>query len=300
MNTLITGRKSDLAAGADVAPAKSSTRMSERTARAMAFGVFIALLGLSAFGSMALKSANDRQVTASFESRKLEVAKSLSERRATYTKVLRCGLGLFAASNAVDRDEWKAYLEALELNTRYPGIQGVGYAEMIRPSDLPAYIDTVRADGFPEFSVRPEGARELYSSITYLEPFDARNRQAFGYDIYSEVTCRTAMDRARDTGDVAISGKVTLLQEITTDVPAGFLIYLPFYGEGVSPEAIADRRALIKGFVYSPFRMGDLMKGVLGESLHDVDLRIYDGDGIEPGALMYALTPGKVAADADC
>ena len=46
--------------------------------------------------------------------------------------------------------------------------------------------------------------------------------------------------------------------------------------------------------------MGDLMKGVLGESLHDVDLRIYDGDGIEPGALMYALTPGKVAADADC
>ena len=43
-----------------------------------------------------------------------------------------------------------------------------------------------------------------------LEPFDARNRQAFGYDMYSQVTRRTAMDRARDTGDVAISGKVTL------------------------------------------------------------------------------------------
>lgn len=299
MNTLITERKSDLVSDVSAEPAKTRFRMSERSAIIAAFSVFAVLLGLSVLGSVAVKSANERQATASFESRKLEVAKSLNERLATYTQVLRGGLGLFAASTAVDRDEWKNYVEALELNKRYPGIQGVGYAELIQPADMPAYLDSVRADGFPDFTVRPDGARELYSSITFLEPFDARNRQAFGYDMYSQVTRRTAMDRARDTGDVAISGKVTLVQEITTDVQAGFLIYLPFYGEGLAPSSISDRQALIKGFVYSPFRMGDLMQGVLGESLRDVDLRIFDGQVVGPEALMYALTPGKVAIEAD-
>jgi signal transduction histidine kinase len=185
------------------------------------------------------------------------------------------------------------------LNKRYPGIQGVGYAELIQPADMPAYLESVRADGFPDFTVRPDGARGLYSSITYLEPFDARNRQAFGYNMYFQVTRRTAMDRARDTGDVAISGKVTLVQESTIDVQAGFLIYLPFYGEGLAPSSISKRQALIKGFVYSPFRMGDLVGGVLGESLHDVDLRIYDDEIVGPEGLMYELAPGKVAIDAD-
>lgn len=212
---------------------------------------------------------------------------------------MRGGLGLFAASTAVDRGEWKAYVESLELDKRYPGIQGVGYAELIQPADMPAYLESVRADGFPDFTVRPDGARELYSSITFLEPFDARNRQAFGYDMYSQVTRRTAMDRARDTDDVAISGKVTPVQEITTDVQAGFLIYLPFYGEGAAPKSISDRQALIKGFVYSPFRMGDLMNGVLGESLRDVDLQVYDGQVVGPEALMFALTPGELAAEAN-
>ncbi len=140
-------------------------------------------------------------------------------------------MGLFAASTAVDRGEWKAHVESLELNKRYHGIQGVGYAKLIQPADMPAYLESVHADGFPDFTVLPDGARELYSSITFLQPFHAQNWQAFGYDMYSQVARRTAMDRARDTGDFAVSGKVTLVQEITTDDQASSLIYLPFYGK---------------------------------------------------------------------
>lgn len=161
MNTLITERKPELVAGAGTEPAKTRFRMSERSAMITAFGAFAVLLGLSVLGSMAISSANEQQATASFESRKLEVTKSLNERLATYTQVLRGGLGLFAASTAVDRGEWKAYVESLEIDKRYPGIQGVGYAELIQPADMPAYLESVRADGFPDFTVRPDGAREL-------------------------------------------------------------------------------------------------------------------------------------------
>ena len=55
---------------------------------------------------------------------------------------------MFAASTGVDRGEWEAYVEALELYERYSGIQGVGYAELIQPADMSAYLEFIGADGF--------------------------------------------------------------------------------------------------------------------------------------------------------
>ncbi|WP_353850005.1 CHASE domain-containing protein [Accumulibacter sp.] len=54
----------------------------------------------------------------------------------------------------------------------------------------------IRADGFPEYALRPPGERRHYSSIVYLEPFDWRNQRAFGYDMYSEPVRQRAMERA--------------------------------------------------------------------------------------------------------
>ncbi len=54
-------------------------------------------------------------------------------------------------------------------------------------------------------------------------------------------------------------------------------MYMPLYAGGDVPESLAQRRARLVGFVYSPLRMGDLMLGVLGPSLDELDIRIYDG-----------------------
>jgi signal transduction histidine kinase len=187
----------------------------------------------------------------------------------------------------VSRDDWRRYTETLSLNELYPGIQGIGYTEWVRPEERTAYEAAVRAEGFPQFSIRPAGERPLYSSITFLEPFDERNRQAFGYDMYAQETRRRAMDLARDTGEVAISGRVTLVQEISTDVQAGFLMYLPHYRSGETPGSVAERRDASVGFVYSPFRMRNLMEGILGPGLPNVRLEIFDGTTISPETLMY-------------
>lgn len=286
MNTLIT----------DVRPPEAgppvASRITERSLMVAGFCVFAILLGLSALIYTQLKAANVGQAERAFDSRKTEVVTALEQRLTAYSQVLRGGLGLFAGSESVSRQEWKTYVAALEIERRYPGIQGIGYAEFVTPQNLAAYEQAIQDEGHPGFGVRPAGARQLYSSITFLEPFDQRNKQAFGYDMYSQATRSAAMDRARDSGGIAISGKVTLVQEITTDVQAGFLIYLPFYGVGVVPDSMTERRDSIKGFVYSPLRMGDLMHGVLGASLNDVSLQIFDDDRAkgavgDPAKLMF-------------
>ncbi|HQS57862.1 MAG: hypothetical protein B7Y56_05665 [Gallionellales bacterium 35-53-114] len=226
--------------------------------------------------------ANER-----FQARVLQINAAVQDRMRAYEQVLRGGVGLFAASNRISRQEWHDYVASLRLNDNYPGIQGLGFSKLILPQELTAHVAQIRREGFKDYAVTPAGEREQYTSIIYLEPFDARNRRAFGFDMFSEATRRTAMEKARDSGKPAISGRVTLVQETSENVQFGFLMYLPVY-RGTVPENAARRKAALLGYVYSPFRMNDLMQGVLGKSAPNVALRIYDGMGIAGDSEMYS------------
>src|SRR5204863_8537094 len=103
------------------------------------------------------------------------------------------------------------------------------------------------------------------------------------YDMSSDAARREAMERARDTGEAAASSEVTLVQD--TDTPAkpagsltaGFLIYVPVYRGGVVPQTPADRKDLLLGFVYSPFRASDLFAKIFGNEKVEVEMEIFDG-----------------------
>lgn len=214
--------------------------------------------------------------------------------------ILNAGLGLLKASDQVTRQDWKTFVDGLNLPKNFPGLLGYGYSVMLSPDQLESHIAKVRAEGYPEFVVKPPGERERYSSIIYLEPFDWRNQRAFGFDMYSEPTRRAAMNRAIDTGEMTISGRVTLVQETQKDVQHGFLMYLPFYGRGGqtynSPE---DRQAHSVGFVYSPFRMKDLMQGILGQRDSTVNYTIEDATEPEQPLIMFHSDPNVSAEGPD-
>jgi len=224
--------------------------------------------------------ANER-----FEFRVIEAKHAIEKRFLNYEQVLHGGLGLFLAFDNVSRQQWRDYFETLQIDRFYPGTLGIGYSQWIKPENLDQFVNEIRAEGFADFTVKPDGVREYYTSIKYLQPFNFRNQRAFGYDMYSEPTRREAMSRARDTGETALSGKVTLVQETTTDVQAGFLIYVPVYASRVNN--LDDRRKTLKGFVYSALRVGDLMNGILGKDSNELEFEIYDGDSISREALLY-------------
>jgi PAS domain S-box-containing protein len=158
---------------------------------------------------------------------------------------------------------------------------------VIQPSELAQHIQQIRAEGFPDYTVRPEGERDVYTAIIFLEPFDARNQRAFGYDMFSESIRRAAMERARDTNTVSISNKVTLVQETEQDVQAGFLMYVPVYKHGMPINSVEERRAALTGYVYSPFRIKNLIQGIFPEPLDDIDFEIFDGVEVSSSTLMY-------------
>jgi diguanylate cyclase (GGDEF)-like protein/PAS domain S-box-containing protein len=207
----------------------------------------------------------------------------IQERMDDYQEILRTGAGLFASSEHVSRAEWHTFVENLKLRQVYPGIQGLGYVVMVPPGGKTALEERIRREGFPDFAIKPPGRREQYSAIVYIEPFDWRNKRALGYDMYSDPVRRAAMAEARDTGRIALSGHVTLVQETDRGVQSGCLMYLPIYRHGVVPATVQERRAALEGYVYGAFRMDDLMRAILGPEsgkwplfdLYDGDTRIY-------------------------
>lgn len=219
-----------------------------------------------------------------------KTSQAIYKRMEAYEQVLRGGVGLFNASKNVSRSEWKSYVSTLLIDTYWPGIQGVGYAQMFSAEELEAHENEIRQQGFPDYLVTPAGSREQYSAIIYLEPFSSRNLRAFGYDMYSNPIRREAMHRAAKEGQPALSGRVTLVQETNKDIQAGFLVYLPLYHTNMSLITPEERLAALRGFVYSPFRAKDLFHGISNIKEQLIEYKIFDGDSTEAEELLYDST----------
>ncbi|MEI8256688.1 MAG: CHASE domain-containing protein [Deltaproteobacteria bacterium] len=246
----------------------------------------LSLSGASAVGWYAVAGVR-REVHGYFDFRVRDANERIASRMRAYEMALLGTRGLFDASSRVERDGFRRFVESLGLGRQFPGIQGVGFAVALPATALDAHVAAVRAEGFAGYAVRPPGARETYTAIVFLEPFRDRNLRAFGYDMYSEPVRRRAMERARDLGETAVSGKVTLVQETAVSPQAGFLMYVPVYRAGAATDTIEARRGALVGWAYAPFRVSDLMRGVLGELAADLDLEIYDGGRASPESMLY-------------
>jgi PAS domain S-box-containing protein len=218
-----------------------------------------------------------------------EIKIAIRERMTTYEQVLRGGRSFFAASDSITQEEWKTYIHKIEIHESYPGIQGIGYSKYLKQEEIGEFErDFRRQTGRSDFRVWPEGERDFITSIIYIEPFDWRNQRAWGFDMYSEPTRREAMAKARDENLISVTRKLHLIQETDQNVQPGFLMYLPMYEKDKPIGSLAERRENFKGYIYAPFRMHDLMEGILGRSSGEIILSVYDGKNKDDKNLMFS------------
>jgi diguanylate cyclase (GGDEF)-like protein len=237
-------------------------------------------LALAFGGWFTLERNRVAEARAQFERRTETAVAATRARLVSYEQVLRSGAARMASSPSVSRSEWRDFIAHLQLEERFPGIQALGYAQLVGDWERPAHLKRMRESGFPDYDIRPEGERTEHVVIVYVEPFTGRNTRALGLDIYADPARRAAMDRARETSDVAITGRVVLAGDAYrgSQQQGGFIMYAPVYHDGLRVVAREDRRPALAGYTFTPLRMHDLMRGLLDEGVLPVlDMRIYDG-----------------------
>ena len=209
----------------------------------------------------------------------------LDQRIESHELVLRSASALFLASEQVSRAEWREFVAGLKLDINHPGMQGLGFAPQVEPAQLSAHNAQAQAEGLPHYVVRPVSTdpEHVYFPIYFLEPIDWRNLRAFGYDMASEQHRLAAMQRAQREGRPILTAPVVLVQETEQNTQAGALLYSPLYLPG-SGLAGSDSRTLY-GYVYSVFRLGDLVQGALNTHLSELNLTLTDRE--VPEAVLY-------------
>jgi PAS domain S-box-containing protein len=236
------------------------------------------------------RGAHAREMAAAqaeFASRADEASSLVVQRLNNYELLARGGVSLFASVARPSRQQWRNYVDGLNLRQRYPDALGLGFAFEATPHQLSETQRMLRDSGEGMLSVWPHGVRETYGPVLYLEPLTQENTLAVGYDLYSEPVRRAAMDAARDSGQPRLTGRVVLSQDreaIARPVP-GVLLLLPVFRAGDRPASVEARRESLQGWVYVPFRVADLARAALRKAPQHPSLRIVDlGDGEGGGA----------------
>ena len=208
-------------------------------------------------------------------------ASQIAERIELYQYGLRGARGavIAAGEDGLTRQIFHRYSITREVNGEFPGALGFGFIRRVAPDDRQAFLEHAAADGWPSFTIRQLAPHEgeLFV-IQYVEPAD-RNLKAIGLDIASEANRREAAWNALRTGEVQITGPITLVQ--ATGKPRhSFLILMPIYRTAVTPPTEGGRLATGFGWSYAPLIVDDILEGL---RLDDVDGRLRLEDMGESG-----------------
>lgn len=271
---------------------RSGRKLKVSIQRILVVGGLLVGLSASLLIAIQLSQTNDARVGDRFASSAEAIVGAVENQIETQLTLLRGTAGFFAAADGITADQFGAYIDRLDLERNYSGVLGIGFAvtrsERAALERLASQLDPDRR---VQVEAWPEGERDVYSTILFLEPRNERNMEAIGFDMMSEETRRTAMEEAARTGRTTVSGKVQLVQEIDPEKQPGFLVYSALYRD-----TGGSGRGEHYGWVYSPLRAYDLFDSLFPQDERaDVSISIYDGAPAQDN-LLYRSAAAPEAA----
>ncbi|WP_202295737.1 CHASE domain-containing protein [Mesorhizobium sp. 131-2-1] len=251
-------------------------------------------LGLTFYGWKATNQFIYDRNSAIFASMAIENEQALMHRLASYDQALLGGVDFFEGSSYVSADEWRSYVDVLDLKRSMPGVNGIGYIENVPAEKVSDFLFRVQK-AQPQFTIHPDVPGGPRIIITYIEPL-APNRPALGLNIAFESNRLEGATLSRDTGKPAITRRIVLVQDQTKS--NGFILLHPMYRKNVPLGSVDERRAALTGWIYAPFVAQKFMSGLTTSEDRSLTLQVYDGDGEDADALIYQSGEPNASAPA--
>lgn len=176
-------------------------------------------------------------------------------------EVLHSIAALYATQQEVTREEFRTFCSGAL--GRQPELFALGWSPRVAHRQRDAYESSARREGWPNFEFTEldktgrcvrAGDRTEYFPVYFIEP-GVRNGGAIGFVLDSSPVRERTLGVARDTGAVAATPPMRLLQEAGDET--GFVVYLPFYR--AESKTVEQRRKNLTGFASAVFRMNDLV-----------------------------------------
>lgn len=233
-----------------------------------------------------------KALRAQFDFSLYDTVSRIEQRVASYEQMLHGVQGLFATTPLTNRVAVRNYIEKLQLDANFSGVQAIGVVMQVPFTQKASHIARMRRTGFSDYKIHPEGERKAYAPIVQREfhySHHSNNHAPLGLDIWADPVRRLALERSRDSGMAAITGKVQLAVDKSVVPEPGFIMYLPIYTQGKSSQNITKRRTNLIGWVYASFHMKNFMASLYGSPASGIGISIYDGTNSVDSALMHQI-----------
>ncbi len=205
------------------------------------------------------------------------LTKAFDNKISTSIALLKAVRGYIETDDNVNSNEFRKFIKSFEISEKFKSLQGIGYAERVVSDDLEKVTQKLNNDGINNFKIFPEGERDEFIVVIFIEPKDFQNEQEIGFDMATEDVLQDAMQSANNTGQPTASGITNLLPNNNKEGEIGFYIYLPVYQNSDFPKSSDDRNRLLKGYVFCSFRANDFVTEVSQTiSKNEVGILLYD------------------------
>ncbi|WP_298371862.1 EAL domain-containing protein [Azospirillum sp.] len=226
-----------------------------------------------------------------FSLRVSELHSQLGDRLKVYEQVARGAASVVTAFPSIRRVEWRHFVEGLRIPERYPGIIAVAYARAVSTVKGGDLVAAMRADGAENFRIWPESAGAERVVNIFAAPESEGNNRALGFDMLSEGIRRSAIERARDSGEPTATRAITLKIDETGGAQPAFILYQATYRADRNTASDEARRAAFTGVVLTPVRIAPLIDGLFDDARRDVSVDVFDSPGATADFPLYRNDP---------
>lgn len=189
--------------------------------------------------------------------------------------------GLFIASDRVTRTEFGAYIKHVIPGTK--GVAGVSWNQYVHHEERDNFEQEMQAQWYnhfhikeklPDGSYQPAPVRKDYTVITFIEPW-LENQALLGIDVGVEPVRAAAMERARDTGNLAMTAPLRLLHDV--HFTPGVIVFHPVYKNADNLSTAAERQLALTGYATAIVRINELIPPALSSfATTDFEIHITD------------------------
>ena len=239
----------------------------------------LCLSGLALTGQLYSQAQhqNDHKLQAAFQSASDIATNNLSSRLDRYAMILRGLKGYYEGSEHISVTEFHHYAESLQLQSQ-SGLLGLGLIQWISDSPKDAQVLDALPQGADHDPLQRQGRRDFYAPITLIESSINSHLTTPGFDTWTHPTTRAAMERARDSNDVAVTAQLDFIQRSNPPQEHAIAMFLPIYRQSAPLNALEDRRAALLGWVYAPFDLQRVMAALQPGLAPDIALEIYESE----------------------
>ena len=240
------------------------------------FIVFVSML-ITFFSAFFVKESEQEKELAIIN-RHIDQGMQIAQMRIkSYQDILMASAGLFNASKYVDKDEWKAFIDSLNIDKNYPGVSGISFVERVNQDKIAEFIS--REEKAYDKTVHIHSldlpSEEVKYIVKYIEPIE-RNEKARWLDIRSNLIRRNAAEEAMLSGSLQITHIIQLVQD--NKKKPGFIMFYPLYKTKSIPKTIKERRSQLYGWSATVFVGEKIMSGIKVNPEYNLKFNIYDNE----------------------